>query len=70
MKVSNLTSKGSAIFLKLAITLSLLLMFYYPTTVFSLPSENNLERAVHGVEFLRYRADDGERSLLERFRQI
>jgi len=70
MKVSNLFSKGSAIFLKVNIILSLLLLVTHPTAVFSLPSGNNLERSVHGFEFLSYRADDGKTTFLEIFSQI
>lgn len=70
MKLSNLFSKGSAIFLKLNIILFLLLLFNHPTTVFSLPSGNNLERSVHGFEFLSYRADYGKTTFLEMFSQI
>ncbi len=70
MKVSKLTSKGSAIFLKLHIILSLLLLVTHPTAVFSLPSGNNLERSVNGFEFLSYRADDGKTTFLEMFSQI
>ena len=70
MKVSKLTSKGSAIFLKLHIILFLLLLFTHPTIVFSLPSGNNLERSVNGFEFLSYRAGDGKTTFLEMFSQI
>ena len=70
MKLSNLFSKNSAIFLKLNIILSLLLLFTHPTTVFSLASGNNLERSVHGFEFLSYRADDDKTTFLEMFSQI